>query len=74
MTFSSSSSVSSADIDAVFDLFTDSGYSAYPVSTEGNQIKYKVFWQAGASGESMVEVADGENLSNAKFEAQILAE
>jgi len=63
-----------ADIDAVFDLFTDSGYSAYPVSTEGNQIKYKVFWQTGASGESMVEIAEGENISDAMFEAQILAE
>jgi len=63
-----------AGIDAVFDLFTDSGYSAYPVTTEGNQIKYKVFWQTGSSGQPMTEIADGQDISDATFEASILGE
>jgi len=63
-----------ADIEAVFNLSTDSGYLPYPVGTTGNAVKYQVYWQTGNSGQPMSEVADGQNISAAIFEASILGE
>jgi len=64
------------DVDSAFSLHMSGGYMAQmvPDGYSENQIKYKVFWQTGNSGEPMTEVADGTALTGETLEATVMGD
>jgi hypothetical protein len=51
-------------VGAVLSIDISGGYKATVVATTGNKVAYKVFYQTGASGTPLTEVATGTSLSS----------
>ena len=56
-------------VEGVLDCRIDGGYVAEPVVyATGNVVGVKIYYQTGASGEPLTEVADGTDLSARKID------